>query len=814
MKTLIIGGVAGGASAAARLRRLDEKMDIVIVERGEYISYANCGLPYHVGDVIKEKSTLLLQTPQRMKERFNIDVRVNSEAISVDADKKLVRVRGPKGEYDEAYDELLLATGSSPLKPPIPGIDGKAIYTLWNVGDATRIRGIVDQNKPQTAAVIGGGFIGLEMAENLHKRGIAVSIIEAQDQVMAPLDFAMAQLLHENIAANGVALYLGDGVASFEEKDGGQVISLASGRKVQADMVILSIGVRPNSELAKAAGLELNERGGIKVDGQMRTSKPHIWAVGDVIEVSHRITGEKTMIQLAGPANKQGRIAADNICGGHEVYPGSMGTSVAQVFDMTAASTGLNEKTLKRQGKEKNRDYYAVVISQKSHAGYYPLAVPMFLKLIFDKKGKILGAQIVGRDGVDKRIDTIATALGLSGTVKDLKEMELAYAPPYSSAKDPVNMLGFTAENVLRGLARFVSYDELEGMTVLDVSEDAERQVFAMPGSLHIPLGQLRGRMDELPKDQPLAVYCAIGVRSYNAARILMQSGFEDVSILEGGSSFYRSCIFDTAAAAAPSKKGGGPANEPPSGSTGEMKILDCCGLQCPGPIMRVNETLNSMNEGETLRVSATDMGFVRDVESWCERTGNTFAGSEKNGLENIVTVIKGKGGRPAPRDKAVTADIPHGKTMVVFDGDLDRAMAAFIIANGAAAMGRPVTMFFTFWGLNILRRDYAVKADKSMREKMFSAMMPRGAGRLKLSRMNMMGMGTGMMKKTMKEKNVSSLQSLMKQAMDAGVKLVACTMTMDIMGIKPEELIDGVELGGVATYLGDAENADTNLFI
>ncbi|MEA5011579.1 MAG: FAD-dependent oxidoreductase, partial [Angelakisella sp.] len=451
-KIVIIGGVAGGASCAARLRRLDEEAHIVLLERGEYISYANCGLPYHVGDIIKSRDSLLLQTPEAMKKKFNVDVRVKNEVTSINREKKSVTIkRVDTGEtYEESYDTLVISTGSSPLRPPIPGIDSSRIQTLWTVPDTDRIRAMVHGGDIKTAAVIGGGFIGLEMAENLRHAGIKVSLIEAMDQVMAPLDYEMAQLLHENIVQNSVQLYLGDGVSSFTESPGGITISLKSGKSIMADLVILSIGVRPNSELAKAAGLELNPRGGIVVDDTLKTSDPNIYAVGDVIEVEDFISKERTMIPLAGPANKQGRIVANNIAGAKERYEGTQGTSVAKVFDLTAATTGANEKTLQKRGLVKGKDYESLIITQNSHAGYYPGAVPMTLKLLFSTDGRqLFGAQIVGRDGVDKRIDTLATALRLGAGIADLKKLEFAYAPPYSSAKDPVNMAGFVAENVL-----------------------------------------------------------------------------------------------------------------------------------------------------------------------------------------------------------------------------------------------------------------------------------------------------------------------------------------------------------------------------
>ena len=837
-KTVIIGGVEGGATAAARLRRRDEKMEIVVLEKGDYISFANCGLPYYIGDVIKSRDALLLQTPEAMKKKFNIEVRTRAEAVAVHPKEHKVSVcdLSTGAKYEESYDNLILATGSSPIKPPIPGIDGQGIFTLWNIPDTDKIKNYMEQHRPGRAAVIGGGFIGLEMAENLHGAGLDVTIIEMQNQVMAPLDYEMAQILHENIRMNNTELILEDGVDHFETQNGSTRIHLKSGRTVEAEMVLLSIGVKPNSSLAKAAGLSLNARGGVQVDEYLRTSEPDIYAVGDVIEVNHLVTGEKTMIPLAGPANKQARICADNITGSQKTYQGSMGTSVAQVFDLTAAAVGLNEKALLASGRKKGTDYETVVINQKSHAGYYPQATPITLKLLFEKEGKILGAQAVGQDKVDKRIDTIATVMSMGGTTENLAKLELAYAPPFSSAKDPVNMLGFVAENILNKMVSFVTPAELdlllgteEGrIIVLDVTEDAERMVFSIPGSVHIPLGMLRERLGKLNPDKKIITYCSIGVRSYNAARILAQNGFRNVSVLAGGTSFYKTYHHTVSGQMPPAfskTKEKSPAPEKKADKTPQkIQILDCSGLQCPGPIMKVNETLKQMQEGARLQVSATDMGFARDIDAWCQRTGNTLLSTERQGKENIVTIQKGS----VAADSDFSESSPsvsaascfsagqgnQGKTIIVFDGDLDKVLASFIIANGAAAMGRPVTMFFTFWGLNALRKPRKVRVKKPFVEKMFGFMMPRGTTKLKLSKMNMLGMGTKMMKKVMKSKNVSSLEELIEQALANGVKLVACTMSMDVMGITPEELIDGVELAGVASYLGDAEQSNVNLFV
>ena len=844
-KVVIIGGVAGGATTATRLRRLDESIEIIILERGEYISYANCGLPYYIGDVIKERSALLLQTPEVMKSRFNVDVRTSNEAISIDREQKKVVVRNAKTqeEYVENYDTLVIATGSAPLKPGIPGIEGPGIHTLWTIPDTDEIKAFIEHKKPKRAAVIGGGFIGLEMAENLHAAGCKVTVVEMQNQVMPPIDFEMAQILHENMRMNEVTLSLGDGVKSFSHNNGVTTIHLNSGELIDADLVILSIGVTPNSKLAKEAGLALNERNGIVVDSFLKTSDPNIYAVGDVIEVENFVSKAPSMVPLAGPANKQARICAGNIFNEFhdkstemKKYKGTQGTSVAKVFDLTVATTGLSEKVLIKSGKEVNKDYFVATINQKSHAGYYPGATPLTLKLIFSPTGEIFGSQIVGIDGVDKRIDVIATTQRLGGTIYDLCELELAYAPPFSSAKDPVNMVGFVAENILNGIASFTSWDEIKEKTdseqiILDVGEEFERMAFEMPNSCNIPLGELRKHLSELDKNKQIIPYCAIGVRSYNAARILMNNGFKNVKIYPGGTSFYKS-VFHENLLGKTLEKSNELEDEVEKAELGETKmdlnnivakqVLDCSGLQCPGPIMRVFNTINEIEVGDIIQVSATDMGFTRDIDAWCRRTGNTLLKAERKGKENIVYIQKGTNSAGdmsnliacSKEYPSVNVSVPQGKTLIVFSGDLDKVLASFIIANGAAALGRPVTMFFTFWGLNALRKSEKQNVKKPIIDSMFGAMMPRGTNKLSLSKMHMGGMGTKMMKKVMKDKNIDSLEDLMKHAMANGVKLIACTMSMDVMGITKEELIDGVEFAGVAAYLGDAEESNVNLFI
>jgi len=825
-KVIIVGGVAGGASTAARLRRMDEQAEIIMMERGPYISFANCGLPYYVGGSIADRNALLVQTPEGMKKRFNIDVRVENEVLSINKEDKTIEVRDIKNNrvYQENYDVLVLSPGSTPLKPPIPGIDAPNIFSLWNIPDVDRIKSHVDNVKPKTAVVIGGGFIGLEMAENLHDLGMNVSVVEMADQVMAPIDFEMAQIVHKHMKIKKVGLYLSDGVKSFEYHNGVTKITLQSGKQIEADLVILSIGIRPQSELAKNAGLTMNERNGIVVDEFMKTSDSSIYAIGDAVEVTDFIRKTKTMIPLAGPANKQGRICADNIAGKQVSFKGSMGTSVAKVFDLTVAATGLNEKMLKRDGKVYGKDYYTVIVHPNSHAGYYPGALPMSLKVIFDRDGKVLGAQNVGYEGVEKRIDVIATAIRFNATVYDLSELELAYAPPYSSAKDPVNMAGFVGENILKGVTKPFQWHEFDSIdsntVVLDVREPLEREMGYITNSINIPVDQLRSRLSELDKNKKIIVYCAVGIRGYAASRILVQSGFENVHNLVGGYSTYSTtlCQNDTNE----NCSGSAPMTEARVSETGDVDDEDfvddansqvikvnACGLQCPGPIMQVHKAIEMMNPGDVLEIKATDPGFMNDISVWCDKTGNTLLDSGKEDKAFFARIRKGK-----KKVNATPAVVKDDKTMVVFSGDLDKAIASLIIANGAASMGKKVTLFFTSWGLNILRRPQKISVKKDFISKMFSGMMPRGTKKLKLSNMNMLGMGPKMIRMVMRKHNVDSVEDMLKMAMDNGVRMVACNMSMDLMGITKEELIDGVELGGVASMLGAAEDSNMSLFI
>jgi CoA-disulfide reductase len=542
-KVIIVGGVAGGATAAARLRRISEDVEIILVERGENISFANCGLPYYIGETIKDRSKLLVQTVNGMSERFNLDIRNLSEVMSIDPENKTVSIKNLQTEevYEESYDKLLLSPGARPIVPPIPGLnESQSLFTLRNIPDTDKIKSYVDTKSPEKAVIIGGGFIGIEMAENLAERGIEVTIIEMANQIMAPIDYEMASILHKHLKEKGVKLLLENGVQSFADQ--GKKIILSDGAEIETDMTILSIGVRPENELAKTAGLELGERGGIIVNEYLQTSNEDIFAVGDAVEVVDYISGTKAMIPLAGPANRQGRIVANNMMGKQEKYQGTLGTSIAKVFNLTVAATGNNEKTLKRLGVP----YEVVHIHPSSHAGYYPGAAQIALKLIFDKEtGKIYGAQAVGADGVDKRIDVIATAIKGGLTVEDLTNLELSYAPPYSSAKDPVNMAGYVATNIMEGELEHVQWHEVdqivaEGGLLIDVREAKERESGFIEGSINISLNQLRNQLDELPKDQTIYVSCQVGLRGYLASRILKNNGYH-VKNVDGGWKTYSS---------------------------------------------------------------------------------------------------------------------------------------------------------------------------------------------------------------------------------------------------------------------------------
>ena len=812
MNYLIIGGVAGGATVAARLRRMDEKANIVLFERGKYVSYANCGLPYYIGDTNNNREKLFVQTVKGFTDRFRIDIRTEQEVTAIRPDKKEVEVKNlSTGEiYTETYDKLVLSPGAEPLRPGIEGIGSKKIFTLRNVPDTDTIKNYINIEKPKRAIVVGGGFIGLEMAENLHDLGIQVDVVEMSNQVMAPLDFSMAAIVHQQLTDKGVGLHLEDGVSRFEEKDGGVTVHLRSGKQIATDMVLLSIGVRPETKLAKEAGLAIGERGGIAVNDYMQTSDADIYALGDATEVKNLVTGQPSLIPLAGPANKQGRIVADNIIfGNKKKYAGSIGTSIAKVFDLTVAATGANAKLLQRN----NIPYTSSYTHGASNAGYYPGAVPMSIKILFDpENGKLLGAQIVGFNGVDKRIEMLEQVIQRGGTIYDLTELEHAYAPPYSSAKDPVNMAGFVAENILKGKSQIIQWRELAELPAdtirIDVRTRDEHKLGSIPGFINIPVDELREHLDELPKDKLIVVSCAVGLRGYLAYRILVQNGFKNVRNLSGG---YKTWSVATAPVkeVAPCNPGSSEGANCECSAIPTLKV-DACGLMCPGPVMQLKKNYETLKTGEQLQITATDQAFGKDVASWCKVTGAELVALEnKNGV--VAATIRKQ------EKTALHASVQNNadnKTLIVFSDDLDKALASFVIANGAASTGKKVTMFFTFWGLNVIKKQQKPAVSKDIFGKMFGWMLPAHSGKLKLSKMNMGGAGSWMMRLIMKQKRIDSLESLIQQAVDNGVEMIACTMSMDVMGVQKEELMDNVTLGGVASYLERAEEANVNLFI
>lgn len=822
MKYLIVGGVAGGATAAARLRRLTEDAEIILFEKGNYISYANCGLPYYIGGTIAEREKLLVQTVEGFSQRLQIDVRTEQEVIAIDRAQKTVSVRRSDGQtYTETYDKLLLSPGASPVRPPLPGIDSEGIFTLRNVSDTDRIKTYLQTHDVKRALIIGGGFIGLEMAENLHEAGAEVGIVEMADQVMAPIDYSMAAMVHEHLHEKGVRLYLKQAVAAFERTAGGVNVKFASGQEVEADMVILSIGVRANTKLAEDAGLELGEMRGIKVNEYLQTTDADIYAVGDAIEYPHPLTGKPWLNFLAGPANRQARIVADNMVGGNvRKYEGAIGTSVAKVFDLTVAATGLPAKRLKQW----NLPYKSVTIHPNDHAGYYPGAQMMTLKLVFHPEtGKLYGAQIVGRGGVDKRIDEIASAIKHGDTIYDLMQTEQAYAPPFSSAKDPVAMAAYVAENVVNGRMKPIYWREMRDLgpgevTLLDVRTADEFALGTMLGAVNIPLDELRDRMDEVPHGRPVVVFCGVGLRGYLALNILRMNGFDDVRNLIGGLKLYRAAIapLPEPEPFGPKRSGTPVVKTVKSMEAGQPALtLDACGLSCPGPIMKLKQKMDTMHDGELLEIKASDPGFPRDAEAWCETTGHTFvACNEIQGIYNVC-VRKGSAACPATAHPTQTVAQPRdGKTFIMFSDDLDKALATFVLANGAAATGKKVTIFFTFWGLNVIKKLHKPAVEKDIFGKMFGMMLPSDSMKLKLSKMNMGGLGRRMMRHIMKRKGIDSLEALRRQAIDNGVEFIACQMSMDVMGVKKEELLDNVTVGGVATYMNRAEQAGVNLFI
>ncbi len=822
MRYIMIGGVAGGAAAAARLRRNDEKADVVIYERGEYISYANCGLPYYLGEVIKERESLFVESPESFRENLNIDVNILHEVISIDRLNHTIKIKDLKtGKLKEdRYDKLVLSPGAEPFIPPVPGADNENIFSVRGVPDIDRIKKFTDESKPSSAVIVGGGFIGIEIAENLAERGVKTSIVELLGQVMTTVDFEMASIVHEHLKLKGIGLFLNEGIKKIEKNDKGMTAFLNCGTKIDTDMIIFSAGIKPEISLAVDAGLVTGR--GIRVNEYMQTTDPDIYAVGDAVETVSPVTGKYVVVPLAGPAGKQARIAADNIAyNSGKKYKGAIGTAVAKVFDLTVASTGYSEKALKRD----NIEYKTVITHGFSHAGYYPGAMPLTLKLIFSPQGKLYGGQVIGYDGADKRIEMIASVLRFGGSVNELTELEQAYAPPYSSSKDPVNILGFTAENLLMGRSDHITWADLkeridsrdDSIFLLDVRTKDETELHRMEGALNIPKEEVRSRLNEIPKDKKIIVLCMVGLRSYLVERVLKQNGY-DAAILSGGLKIYFSASAEQDNRAETLKA---------CPIDGDMKMevnnilhniktveLDACGLQCPGPIMKLKKEIDKLAAGERIIEKASDPGFEKDIKSWCNMTGNTLVSTVSE--KGIITAVveKGAGTVPAGNEGFIVNSGAKDVTLISFSDDMDKALASLVIANGALSAGKKVTIFYTFWGLNIIKKVKKPSVKKGIMGRMFSIMLPSNNAKLKLSKMNMGGMGSAMMRMIMKSQKIDTLNTMLENAVSSGIRIIACQMSMDVMGVKREELIDAAEIGGVANYLESASDARINLFI
>ncbi len=819
-KILIIGGVTGGASAAVRLRRLDEHAEIIMFEKSEHFAFANSGLPYYISEVITDKSLLTSETPISFNTHFNIDVRVLNEVVDINKDDKIVTVKNLKTDetYTESYDKLILSPGAEPIKPPIFDFSNDKVFTLRNVNDTYKIKDFVDNKKPQHAVVVGAGYTGIEVCENLTKRGISVTVIDILDQVLANIDKDMAAEVENYLSTNNVELMLSTSLKNIKNINSKLLIE-TSKTTFETDMLIMAAGGRPDTELAKTCGLELSSRGHIIVDSNMLSSDKDIYAIGDAVELTDFITKAKVAVPLAGTARKHGRIAADNICGIASEYLGTQGTSIVKVFDISVASTGLNEKSARRNKVQ----YEKVYLYPPSYERCYPGVTHLSMKVLYSPTdGKILGAQIIGAEGVDKRIDVLATAIRFNAKASDLSKLELSYAPPYSSANDPVNIVGFMIEDALNGKVKNFYWDEVSSLkkrndvVLVDLRTKEAFANGSIKGFINIPLDDLRNNLDKIDKNKKVYLTCQVGHRSYNGSRILAQEGY-DVYNLTGGYRFYNMVTKENITKTK-IKNNDEPSPTPQEvqgtnfASGGNFIKIDATGLQCPGPIMKLSYAIQNANVGDTIEIVSTDSGFVSDVEGFCKRTGHIYLNSTITPEGFKSTITKGNVQDNTPITQNTHSN--DGKNIIVFSGDLDKAIAAFIIANASAAMGRKVNMFFTFWGLNIIRKNEHVNVKKGFMDKMFSTMMPRGSKKLGISKMNFGGLGAKMIRHTMGAKNVDSLEDMIKVAMENGVTITACTMSMDVMGINPEELIDGVAFAGAAAMISHAEESDMSLFI
>ena len=799
MEVLVIGGGAAGASCAARLRRLDENASITILEKSNEISVANCGLPYFAGGVIESEDSLYVSSVEKFKTWFNIDVKLNSEVTTIDRKNKSVTLQDGSSLK---YDKLVLASGASPFVPPIEGLEKNKTFTIRRVADAVKLKEYINKTSSKKILVAGAGAIGLEMAENLNEIGLDVTIVEMQSQVLPGFEVEISKNVLNTLVENNIKVVLNDAIVKVE----GNSVILNSGKKIDFDLIVMSVGVRPETGLAKDAGLKVNK--GILVDKHMQTSDEDIYAAGDNVETVNYISNALEITALAGPANRQGRIIADNIAGIKSTYKDTTKAGIVKVYDTVTASVGMSSVALDRA----KISYQRAIIMGRNHASYYPGSELSIYVLLFDDKGKILGAQASGSDGVDKRIDVIATAIRGNMTVYDLIDLELCYAPPFNGPKDPVNLLGMLATNILEKRVSGISLSEIKDTDLLvDVRPKEAFRASHIENAINAPITTLRDDNLDLPKDKRLVLYCNTGYTSYVSARILMQRGFTNVVTLMAGIDIYK--VMNKKPESLNKKNSSNDIVnnrivQSKDGIEPSLKI-NACGLSCPGPIMKVSEGYKSLNDGELMEVKCTDRGFMSDIKGWCQSTGASLV--SLNNENKIITAKIGKNIQKSP--VVVPGKSLNDETIIVFSNDMDKVLAALILANGALAAGKNVTLFFTFYGLAAVRKKTDV-ANKSFIEKMFSFMLPEDASKLQMSKFNFFGLGSLFMKNLMKKKNISSVEELLKSAVLGGAKLIACSMSMDMMGIKEEELIDGVEIGGVANYISEASKSNVNLFI
>lgn len=792
-KIVIIGASAAGNSLATRLRRLDENLKITLIENSDTISFAICGIPYFISN-ITEAEELLIKDDSFFKERYNIEVYLSTKVTSVDSVAKKINIEKSGKKDCIEYDSLVISTGIKSLN------DSKidSIISLDNFDDLRSLDEIINKTDNR-ALVIGNTSKACLIAYHLKKRGLETTISTKSNQLLDNMDFEMAQIIHRLFLEEGLELKLGKDYTQEEEID-------------KFDIIINLESFIPYTNFLSGTGICLDDNGFIKVNKKLETNVDNIYSIGDVCVVDNYNEN-----LLNSRSITQSRILANNIVNKiKEDYDEIKLNFFVKLFDLNCSSIGYNEKDLIKKGKVKYKDYLVSFIQSNSHSSFIPGPSGITLKVLFDSQShKILGATIVGYEGVDKRIDIISTAMKFGAKITDLSNIDLSYTPEISTNRDPIHIVGDVSKNIIEGLVENCSYEALDkDVILLDVRTNEEFNLNHINGAINIPLKEIRDRLDELDKNKTYVVYCAAGLRGYLANRILIQNGFSNIKNLAGGYSAFASytckledvvCI-DTKTIYDYDEGG----DVDMIRDTGVVEVLNVSSQQCPGPILSVANKMKELNDGDVLEIKATDPGFYRDIAAWCKSTKNTLINVDKN--DNIIKAKVKKGSITSHNLKP--AEIANDKTIVLFSGDLDKAIAALIIANGAISMGRNVTIFFTFWGLNVLRKSQKVKVKKNFLQKMFSIMMPRGTKKLSLSKMNFFGMGPKFIRKIMKDENVDQIEVLLNKAKEAGVRLIACNMSMDLMGIKTEELIEGVDLGGVATYLSDAENSDTNLFI